>query len=216
MKRSRGFSLVEVVVASSAFVVVLLIGAGALKVVKRTSEHLQGRSQPRQQLRVLLGHLQRDVRAATFLYDPHLTLDLGGGASHVFQGAPRPDEARNEMVLALAETPTTAPRYTILALFLQPDGDRAFPGSHRAVLGKVAGQVGPTPGSPADIPLASLPVGQAEVRTFATASPADGLRIRQTPSGDGLRFEFVIGHRLEGEGLHWETYQSTLTMRNNR
>ena len=215
-----GLSLVEVMVASSAFLVVMMIGAGALKVVKRTGDHLKGRGEPRQQLRVLLGHLQHEVRAACFVYDPHLTVNFGNGHQHEFEGGPEisPAPAKNEVILAMAETAETEPPYTVMALFLQPDlpGKGAYEGSHRIVMASVPGQNGPTPGSPADIPLASLPVGQAEVRTFGTASPSDGLRVQLSPSGDGLAFELVIGHRNEGGQLLFETYQTQLTLRNNR
>jgi prepilin-type N-terminal cleavage/methylation domain-containing protein len=216
----RGFSIVEVMVASSLFLVVMMIGTGALQVVKRAGDHLKGRSQPRQQLRLLLGHLQRDVRAATFVYDPHLTVNFGGGFSHLYTGIPPVEPAapaKNEVIYALAETAASEPQYTVVGLFLQPEvRDRAYEGSHRVVMASVAHQNGPTPGSPADIPLAALPVGSAQLRTFATASPADGLRVRRSPSGDGLSFEFVIGHRNEAEKVTLEVYQSQLTMRNNR
>jgi hypothetical protein len=198
---TRGLSMVEVLVASSLFLVVMMVGAGALKVVKRTGDHLKARGEPRQQLRALLGHLQREVRAACFVYDPHLSIDFGGGFSHVFEGAPQPSPAlpRSEVVLALAESPDTEPAYTVMALFLQPEPATQAPyeGAHRVVLASVPGQTGPTLGSPADIPLASLPSNLAQVRTFATASPADGLRISRSDSGDGLNFEFMIGHRTE-------------------
>jgi hypothetical protein len=211
--------MVEVVVASSAFLVVMMIGAGALKVVKRTGDHLKARGQPRQQLRTLLGHLQRDVRAATFVYDPHVTAHFGGGYSHVFNGAPpsKPeDPAKNEVVFALTDSAATEPSYTVVALFLKPDSEEPFPGAQRVVMARTPGQVGPTPGSPADIPLGALPPGATEVRSFATASPTDGLRVRLSPSSDGLWFEFVIGHRSEGEAVLYETYQTQLTLRNNR
>lgn len=223
--RSRGVSLIEVLVASSTFVIVMMIGLGTLQVVKRAGDHLRGRSEPRQQLRTLLGHLQRNVRAACFVFEPSATVSFGNGASHTFEGGPPfdpvdPDEAKappaNDLIYALAETAATEPQYTVQSLFLQPDGDIAYPGSHRMVLASVGNLVGSTPGTPADIPLGSLPASQAEVRTFATASPADGLRIRHTPTGDGLAFEFVIGHRNQGEKIQFETYQTHLTMRNNR
>jgi hypothetical protein len=218
-QRRRGLSIVEVLVASSAFLVVMMIGVGALHVVKQAGDHLKGRSLPRQQLRVLLGHLQSDVRAATFVFDAHSTVSFAG-ASHSFAGAPPKDAAAaasQDCLWALAETADTEPSYKVEALFLQPDGpDRPFEGAQRMVWACVGGQRGATPGTPADIALGSLPADRTEVRTFATASPADGLRVRRTPSGDGLLFEFVIGHRTEAERVLYETYQAQLTMRNNR
>lgn len=219
-RRDRGLSMVEVLVAASLFVVVMMLGAGAMHVVKRSRDHLKGRSEPRQQLRALLGHLQRDVRAACFIFDPHLTISFGPSYSHAFAGAPPLDPSApssHEVALAVAETASSTPRYTVLALFLQPDqAQPAFPGSHHVVMGSVSHQNGPTPGSPADIPLGALPSSAAEVRTFATASPSGGLRIRRTPTGDGLDFEFEIGHRSAGEKVITETYQTRLTLRNNR
>lgn len=219
MRRARGISMVEVLVASSLFLVLMMVGAGALQVVQRAGDHLRGRGQPRQQLRTLLGHLQRDVRAATFVYDPHLNASFKGGFSHAFEGAPPRDPespAVHEVIYAVSDSAATEPSYTVCAMFLREDGrDKAYPGSHRVVMARVSGQFGPTPGSPADIPLATLPAAQTEVRTFATASPADGLRIRRSATGDGLAFEFVIGHR-SGKGVLYETYQTQLTMRNNR
>lgn len=217
-RRSRGISMAEVMVASFAFMIVMMIGAGALQVVKRASQHLEGRSLPRQQLRALLGHLQRDVRAATFLFDPHLGVRFGTAFSHQYEGAPTAVEVKDEILFALAESPDNAPTYTVMGLFLQPDPSptAGFREAHRMVLASVSGMSGATPGSPADIPLGSLPAARAEVRTFATASPEGGLKIRRSASGDGLSFEFVIGHRNEGEKVTLETYQSQLTMRNNR
>lgn len=206
--------------AASLFVVVMMLGAGAMQVVKRSRDHLKGRSEPRQQLRALLGHLQRDVRAACFIYDPHLTISFGAGFSHEFDGAPPLDPAADpchEVAYALAESPDIAPAYTVTGIFLQPDTTQAaYPGSHHVVLGSVGNQNGPTPGSPADIALSALPAGSAQVRTFATASPSDGLRIRRSPTGDALLFEFLIGHRTAGERVIMETYQTQLTLRNNR
>lgn len=220
-KRARGLSMVEVMVASSLFVVVMMLGAGAVGVVKRSRDHLKGRSEPRQQLRTLLGHLQNDVRAACFIYDPHLTVNFGANFSHAFDGAPPTDpnaDPNHDAIFALVESADSSPSYSVYGIFLQPDTAlaAAYPDSHHVVLASVAGMNGPTPGSPADIPLGALPAASAQARTFATASPADGLRIRRNPTGDALSFEFQIGHRTEGEKVVIETYQTRLTLRNNR
>ncbi len=216
-----GLTLAEVLVASSAFAFVMMIGIGTVSVVKRSGDQLRGRSEPRQQLRVLLGNLQRELRAATFIYSPNVSLDFGSTYQHEFTGGPPTDPSDppvQEVVFARSESAAVEPEYTVEALFLQQDlgPDRAYDGAHKIVLTRIARQVGVTPGSPADIQLTNLPTSDINVRTFATATPAEGLRIRQTPTGDGLMFEFVIGHKTEGESILYETYQTHLTMRNNR
>ena len=224
MKRfgqTRGLTLAEVLVASSAFAFVMMIGLGTVGVVKRSGDQLRGRSEPRQQLRVLLGHLQRELRAATFIYAPTQALDFGSTYQHTFAGGPPtdPDDPQvHDVVFARSESAASEPEYTVEALFLQEDTtpDRPYLGAHKIVLTQIAHQVGVTPGSPADIQLANLPTSDINIRTFATATPTNGLKIRQTPTGDGLMFEFVVGHKTEGETILYETYQTHFTMRNNR
>ncbi len=205
-------------VASFSFLLVMLVALGALKVVRRSSRHLESRSVPRQQLRVLLGHLQHEVRGATYIYDSLDTVAFGAD-SHTFSGAPPADPntpAIHDLLLALPEGPELTPTYRVLGLYLQPQPKAPFANAHRAVLASVSNLAPTTPGTPADIPLAALPPAGSGVRTFATASPPDGLRVRSSPTLDGLEFEFVIGHKTEGQSVLYETYQANFTMRNNR
>lgn len=217
-KRQRAFSLAELMVASFSFLLVMLVALGALAVVRRSSRHLEGRSVPRQQLRVLLGHLQHEVRGATYVYDTTLALSFGA-QTHTFSGSPPSDPntpAIHDMVLALPESADLNPTYRVMGLYLEPQPKPPYPNAHRVVLAEVSNLSPVTPGTPADIPLAALPNAGAGVRTFSTASPLDGLRIRLSPTLDGLEFEFVIGHKTEGESVLYETYQANFTMRNNR
>lgn len=210
--------MAELAVASFSFLLVMLVGLGALHVIKRTTAQLQGRSLPRQQLRALLGHLQREIRGATFVYDTSARLDFGT-ESHSFSGGPSADPnqpAVNEVAYASPETPDLATTYKVSALFLQPDPKPAFSGAQRIVLAEVQNLAGLTPGTPADIPLGSLPAAGLGLRRFGTASPSDGLRIRLSQTLDGLEFEFVIGHETEGESVLFETYQANFSMRNHR
>lgn len=214
----KGFSIAELMVASFSFLLVMLVALGALRVVQRTSRHLKGRSVPRQQLRVLLGNLQREIRAANFVYDANGVLSFGA-ESHSFSGGPSADPSLppvQEVAFATPETASPATTYKVSGLFLQPEPRGAFAGAHSIVLGEVKNLVGLTPGTPADIPLAALPPAGAGLRKFRTASPADGMRIRLSQTLDGLTFEFVIGHKTEGESVLFETYQANFTMRNNR
>lgn len=221
MKRFRGFTIAEIMVASGAFLVLMLVGLGTLRVVKSTGDHLKGRSVPRQQLRALFAHLQHEVRAATFVYDVNEDVIFGPGLNHQFLGAP-PHEASqapaSSALFAIPETADSTTTYRIASIFLEQNTGSSSPyqGSHKVIVTSTSNMSGATPGSPADIPLSTLPVTNTSVKRFHTASPGDGLRIRRSQSLDSMRFEFVIGHETEGEGLVFETYATQLTMRNNR
>ena len=213
--------MAEVMVASGMFLLLMLVGLGTLQVIKRTGAQLKGRSVPRQQLRALFLHLQKQVHAANFIFDVNETVDFGSGYTHTYSGAPESDPSlpgASGLLVAIPEGAESAPTYRLEGLFLQPDNttDRAFDGAHSVVSAQVSNLVGTTPGSPADLPLSALPPNKLSVRSFQTASPVDGLKIHRSESGDGLIFEFMVGHKTEGEGLVFETYTSHLTMRNNR
>jgi hypothetical protein len=219
--RTPGFSVAEVMVASGMFLLLMLVGLGTLQVIKRTGAQLKGRSVPRQQLRALFLHLQKQVRAANFIFDIDQPVDFGSDYSHTYTGAPDSDPGSagvSALLWAIPESADAAPTYRLHGLFLQPDAtsDKAFEGAHSVISAQVPNLVGATPGSPADLPLTALPTDKTTVRNFQIASPADGLRIHRSESGDGLIFQFVIGHETEGESLVFETYTSHLTMRNNR
>ena len=217
----RGLSIAEILVASTLFGVVMLIGLGALQMVHRTNQQLKGRSEPRQQLRALLAHLKSEVRAATFVFHPNTNVDFGQGMSHNFGDGPPEDGTlppATDLLFAITEVPDLPPSFIVEGLYLTPETqrERSFPSAHQVVLGRIPNAVGTTPGSPADIPLASLSTANSEVKIFRTASPADGLKVRLGESLDSLIFEFVLGHRTEGSNIHFETYQTEFTMRNNR
>ncbi len=222
MSRSnRGLTIAEVLVASSCFLLVMTIGLGAVEVVKRAGDHLKNRSEPRQQLRALVGHLQTQVRAAAFVFPATGPVNFGGGHSHTFSGAPPiwPEQPPAESLLwASAESAEIQPTYRVQGLYLKEDtsANRAFDGAHVAILAEVSQTPTTVPGNPAGIVLGSLESGTSAFRRFALAAPSDGLRVWLTPSADGAIFEFVLGHKNQTGAITRQLYRTQFTMRNNR
>ncbi len=216
-----GLTLAEVLVASSAFLVVMAIGIGAVRVVERAGQHLKNRSEPRQQLRTLVGHLQSDLRAASFVFNYHRPVLFGGGLGHDFQGAPMPwpeGEPVDSVLWARAESAEPETTFSVEGLFLQPYPlEKApFSGARLAVLASAREVVSDSPGRPVDIPIDSLAGYTQQARRFEISAPPGGLKVWYSPTADGLVLQFALAHRNESGGLTEQSYRTQFTMRNNR
>jgi type II secretory pathway pseudopilin PulG len=68
--REEGFTLVEVIVASSVLMLVLVIFLSTLISVQRTASNIDKRSQNQNQARLAVEALDRQVRSANYIYEP--------------------------------------------------------------------------------------------------------------------------------------------------
>lgn len=140
MRRSRGLTIPEVLVAGLLLGILMELIVSSLTVLERSKSGLMARTEPRQQLRAFLGVMKSDLRHAAYIY-PQGTYDIMGTTVVT----PGEDQEGNGIIFAIPETDASPVTYKVCHVFTRKrtTPDPHNPDAYEAVYYYVEG-VAPT------------------------------------------------------------------------
>ncbi len=210
--RRDGFSLVEVTIASLLFLVVMVMAWAGFSVLDRGGRGLLAGSEPRQQMRVALGHLQNDLRMASYIYpEPSYTL-LATSLSPPPLGG-----TGNGLVYALPENAQPPLTFTVCALFARPRSrrDSNNPQAYELVYYSVEGIDPPTSDLPSEVDPETLPSrGTTRVFDLYLDGPT-GFEVARSADGHSFEVRFRIRRQPARGELQRASHSTVMTVRND-
>lgn len=212
MRRSRGFSMTEVMVAGSLFLVVMVVAWAAFNLMQQSGLTLRASNEPRQQARALLMHLQDDLRSAAYIFPAGSYTVLGATLDVPDLGAQGP-----ALVFAVPENSQPPLTFRVCYLFARPRStpDPNNPDAHEIVYYTVPDIDPPVTDLPGDIDPNLLTGGTTRVFDVYLDG-AGGLTVARSPDGNSASIEMAMRQKPARGALQTATYRTTLTMRNNQ
>lgn len=216
MKR-RGLSLMEVLIAGSLMVGILITAEATVRYLWNNNQRMRDALGPRQQIRSLFLQLKRDLRSASFLflgYDgnlmgEHVTVPVAGGTGTALLFAvPGDDSANTEYTVCLL-TPRARSQY-----------DANNPDAREILYHRYKSVPSVPPNTPGGLMPASMAIGTSKVfDVYLPPGPATGsdppFSIRISNNGAGIRVmtHFLVNPQRGSKVT--ERYDAFFTLRNN-
>lgn len=211
MRKKRGFSIAEVMVAASLALLLMTIIWAAMQVLTATRGNVQASQEPRKQLRAALSNLQSDLRRAAYLF-PAGVYNVDGRTVSI----PHPGDTGEGLAFAIPENSISPILYSVVVVSAQPrvQQDARTPDARSLVYFTSENNDPPLSDLPGELDLELLPTN-GSLKVFDTyLSGSDGFQVEVTPNLQAVRMAFHI-RRQEARGeLQESRYQTTLALRN--
>lgn len=218
-KIRRGVTIIEVLVASSLTLLLMISAETAVRYVGQATNRMRRQIEPRQQIRSFLLNLRQDLQASSYLFTPYSGTLLGVPVSVGAPGVPG-----TALLFAVPEDDSSDTRYTVCWVYTQArtQADSNNPTVRELVYQKFM----PTKTVPADTPgaLAAMfgglvPGTRKVFDVYLPAGPPTGsdpaFAICVAPNQGGVR---VMAHfRVQpprGEVIS-ERFDTFIALRNN-
>lgn len=211
MKRCRGITVPELVVACFLLGLLMQLVVSTLSTLSFSKAGLLARTEPRQQLRSWIILVQDDLRSASYIF-PQGSYDVLGTTVTT----PGPGVAGNGVIFAVPETATSPVTYRICYAFTRPrqKPDTLNPEAYEAVYFYV-NDVAPPGGSdlPAEIDPSTLTEGSLKVFDAYVNGPA-GFKTEVTSTGYGVNFGVNFRRKPEKGDTTEQNLSTTIVLRN--
>lgn len=212
MKKARGVTISELLVACFIVVLIGLVAEGVMNYVRTVGFKQRAQLEPRQQVRSVLDLLARDLRAAAYIYEG-FSGSLAGTAITV----PHKGGSGSALAFAIPEDVAGNLGYRVCALFPRPRSrpDPNNPGVREMVYVRFEPVVTSPPTTPGALSPGSLSGGS--MRTFDTylMSGTQGLSMRLSPNGEGLEVKLRFSVKPLRGPVVTEGFETYMAMRNN-
>lgn len=212
MRRDRGLTLSELLVACFITVLIALVAEGLMNYVRSVGFKARAQLEPRQQVRSCLDLLARDLRAGAYIYEG-FSGTLAGTAVTV----PNKGGTGNALVFALPEDVAGSVGYRVCAVFprVRSKPDPNNPGVREMVYLRFAPLVTSPPETPGALDPGTLTGASQRVFDTYLVPGTEGVRVRLSPNGEGVdvRMRFSV-KPLRGPVVS-ESFETCLAMRNN-
>lgn len=209
MKKNRGMTIAEVLIAASLAGLLLLVIVGAMSVLSRSQAGLLARTEPRQQLRAFMYQLQSDLRTASFLY-PEGVYTIHGETVNI----PGPGVPGNAVLFAVPENATPPLTYRVCCAFTRPRStpDARNPNAREAVYFISEGVPAPLTDLPSEIDPNLLTATNAKVYD-AYLDPV-GITCNLTGSGFGVNISYNFKRTPDKGDTVEQSLATTVVLRN--
>ena len=216
MKR-RGLSLMEVLIAGSLMVGIMITAEATVRYLWNNSQRMREALGPRQQIRSLFLQLRRDLRSASFLFlgyngnlmgEPISVPAAGGTGTSLLFAVPSDDGPDTEYTVCLL-TPRARSQYDAN----NPDAREILYHRFKSVRSVPAN----TPGGlmPASLPQGSSKVFDVYLPPGPSTGPNPPFSLRISDNGAGIRVmtQFLVNPQRGSKVT--ERYDAFFTLRNN-
>jgi hypothetical protein len=217
MRRRRGFSVLEVLLAGSLTLLILLAAEQAVQYLGQSAARMANKVEPRQQLRTLLLHLRNDLQAASYVFL---------GESRTWAGiplsVPTAGNAGEQLIFAIPADDSANTRYTVCMIFprMRTVSDPNNPNVREIVYRRYDPVQAPTPNLPSSILPATI--GTSSDRTFDTYLPVGSptssdppWSIRVAPNGRGFQIQAHFRIKPQRGAEIDERFDTFITLRND-
>lgn len=202
MRRTRGMTIAELMVAMMLAGLLMLVIVSAMSVLSRSQAGLLARTEPRQQLRAFVYQLQSELRTASFLY-PEGVYNIHGATVNI----PGPGNPGDAVLFAVPENATPPITYRVCCAFTRPRSkpDPRNPNAREAVYFISEGVAAPLSNLPSEIDPNVLSATNAKV--YDAYLDTTGMTSALTSTGFGVQLGFKF-KRIPDKG---DTVEQSLT-----
>ncbi|MEW6279001.1 MAG: hypothetical protein AB1758_10285 [Candidatus Eremiobacterota bacterium] len=179
MRRDRGHTLIEILVACSFFLLVLGVITSSSSLIRQAYVTQQARIDARQSVRNMVARISGDLRRAEHLY-----LGFQGNVQGHAYDVPAAGQTGADLLLAIPENADTGSvTYTVVGLYTEPRQpvDPRNPSALQVVVYECPGVTPPVPDVPGSIVLTAL--GGGTFKRFDCFVPPGNFRVTTAASG---------------------------------
>lgn len=217
MKRKRGFSILEVMLAGSLTLLVLLAAESAVQYLGQSAARMANKIEPRQQIRTLLMHLRNDLQASSYVF-------LGESRSWAGEtlAVPIAGATGEQLIFAIPSDDSANTSYTVCMIYprMRTASDPNNPNAREIVYRRFEPVKAPTPNLPSSI-LPTTVLGSSD-RIFDTYLPLGPptvsdppWSIRVAPNGRGFQIQAHFRIKPQRGAEIDERFDTFITLRND-